>query len=494
MESATVGLSHCDSWSLREETKKTTMSTFHSKDTKAYQEPSHSPMHAPLSLTSAAHGLPTSATLAMNEAVAKRRSAGRETIHLGFGEAAFPLHPRLKTAFAEAATRTGYAPVPGIPALRQAIAAYLTCKRGLTFSPDQIVVGPGSKPLLYALLQILEGDVLLPVPSWVSYAPMAKLAGRRVIEVETDPGDRHRLTPQALSQAVAQARGDGADPRILLVNTPSNPTGCMFDRADVEALALWAREAGVTLISDEIYAELAHGWREHVSPARFYPEGSIVTGGLSKAFSAGGWRLGYAAFPATTGGTRAVAALHSLASEIWSAAATPIQEAALAAFAQNASVEQYVQRSARIHGYMAGQLYETLTSLGVPCPRPAGAFYLYPDFSPWRLALVEQGIRTSLELAHYLLEEWNIATLPGSAFGEPPEVLRLRLSTSLLCQPEDATSLDEREAALWRLLDQADALPPVGEVGGPTLPLPALERAQARLTEVIHYFSKARPL
>ena len=122
------------------------MSTTHSKET-----------HTPLRLASAAHTLPTSATLSMNEAVAKRRAAGRETIHLGFGEAAFPLHPLLKIALAEAATHTGYAPVLGIPALRQAIAAYLTRTRGITCSADQIVVGPGSKPLLYALLQIAKG-------------------------------------------------------------------------------------------------------------------------------------------------------------------------------------------------------------------------------------------------------------------------------------------------------------------------------------------------
>ncbi len=470
-----------------------TMNPVHSSDAKGYQEPSHTLTHAPLRLAPAAQAFATSATLAMNEAVAKRRSTGRETIHLGFGEAAFPLHPLLNTALAEAAKHTGYAPVLGIPALRQAIAAYLARKRGVTFSSDQIVVGPGSKPLLYALLQVLEGDLLLPVPSWVSYAPQARLAGKRVIGVETDPGDHHRLTPQALSQAVAQAHKDGADPRILLVNTPSNPTGSMFDRADVEAIALWAREAGVTLISDEIYAELAHGWREHVSPARFYPEGCIVTGGLSKAFSAGGWRLGYAALPSTMAGAQAMAALRALASEIWSAPATPIQEAALAAFAPNESVERYVQHSARIHGYVAGQLYDTLASLGVPCPRPAGAFYLYPDFSPWRPTLMERGIRTSPELAHYLLKEWDIATLPGFVFGEPPEALRLRLSTSLLCEPVEVASSDEREAALWRLLDQADALPPVGEAGGPALPLPALERAQTRLAEVIHFLDMHGP-
>ena len=458
------------------------MNTTHSKDTPTDE----APRHVQLRLASTTQTLPTSATLAMNEAVAKRRAAGRETIHLGFGEAAFPLHPLLKTALAEAATHTGYAPVLGIPALRQAIAAYLARTRGMTSSAYQIVVGPGSKPLLYALLHILEGDVLLPVPSWVSYAPMARLAGRRVIGVQTEPNDHHRLTPQALSQAMTQARRDGANPRILLVNTPSNPTGSMFDRADVEALACWAREAEVTLISDEIYAELAHGWREHVSPARFYPEGCIVTGGLSKAFSAGGWRLGYAALPPTTAGKEVMEALRALASEIWSTTATPLQEAALAAFTPNASIEQYVHRSALVHGYVAGQLYTALTQLGVPCPRPAGGFYLYPDFSPWRPALQERGIRASQELAHYLLEEWDIAALPGSVFDEEPLALRLRFSTSLLCEPERATSLEEREATLWSVLDQAEALRLTGEKRRLTLSLPALERAKTRLTEMIH--------
>ncbi|HJT55154.1 MAG TPA: aminotransferase class I/II-fold pyridoxal phosphate-dependent enzyme [Ktedonobacteraceae bacterium] len=445
--------------------------------------------HEPLGLASSAQMLPASATLSMNEAVAKRRAAGYETIHLGFGEAAFPLHPLLKSALAEAATRTSYAPVLGIPTLRQAIAAYLTRTRGMEVSTEQVVVGPGSKPLLYALLHILEGDMLLPVPSWVSYAPMARLAGKRVIGVQTDPNDRHRLPPQNLAQAMDKARAEGANPRILLVNTPSNPTGCMFDRSDVEAISIWASEAGVTLISDEIYAELAHGWREHISPARFYPEGCIITGGLSKAFSAGGWRLGYAVLPATAAGKEAMNALRALASEIWSSAATPIQEAALVAFIPDASVEQYVHRSALVHGYITDQLYDTLSRLGIPCPRPAGGFYLYPDFSPWRDALLERGIRTSQELAHYLLEEWDIATLPGSVFGEEPQALRLRLSTSLLCEPEHGPSEEEREAALWNILDRAELLQSSGEQQGIGLALPALVRAQERLTEVIQALS-----
>ncbi len=425
-----------------------------------------------------------SPTLAINETIAARRAAGRAVIHLGFGEASFPLHPLLRAALAEHTPRTSYAPVLGIPALRQAIAGYLARTRGINVSAAQIAVAPGSKPLLYALMQVLAGDLLLPAPSWVSYAPQARLAGRRVIMVETDAKDHHRLTPQTLAAALERARQNGADPRILLVNNPGNPTGGMFARADVEALALWAREQGITIISDEIYAELAHGWRAHVSPAVFYPEGTIVTGGMSKAFSAGGWRLGYAALPQTPAGERVTAALRALASEIWSAAATPVQEAAVVAYSPNAELETYVRRSAKMHGHMTGRLYQTLRSLGVLCARPAGAFYLYPDFAPWRAALAARGVTTSAGLARLLLEAWDIATLPGEAFGEQPEALRLRVATSLLCIP-DEDSPAEREAALWNLLERADDLPADDPASAPALPLPALERAQIGLAAFV---------
>lgn len=442
------------------------------------------PATAPLGLAPTAGGRAPSPTLAINETIAARRAAGRTIIHLGFGEASFPLHPLLRAALTEHATRTSYAPVLGIPALRQAIAGYLARTRGLAVTAEQVATGPGSKPLLYALMQVLAGDLLLPAPSWVSYAPHAHLAGRRVIMVETDASDHHTLTPQVLSAALERARQAGADPRILLVNSPSNPTGGMFARAAVEALALWARERGITIISDEIYAELAHGWRAHVSPATFYPEGTIVTGGLSKAFSAGGWRLGYAALPATEAGAQVLAALRALASEIWSSTATPVQEAAVVAYSPNADLETYVRRSARLHGYIAGRLQQTLSSLGVLCARPAGAFYLYPDFAPWHAALAARGVTTSEGLARLLLDEWDIATLPGEAFGDRPEALRLRVATSLLCVPE-AGSPQEREAALWDILARADDLPADAPAAGDLLPLPALERAQLGLAAFI---------
>jgi aspartate aminotransferase len=386
---------------------------------------------------------------------------------------------------ARAAKHTGYAPVAGIPSLRQVIAAYLQRTRGLAFTPNQIIVAPGSKPLLYTLLQALEGDLLLPVPSWVSYAPHARLAGRRVIPVETDASDHHRLTPQTLSETLSRARFNGANPRILIVNTPSNPTGSMFSGEDTQAIANWSRQHGITLISDEIYAELAHGWRVHISPAQFYPEGCIVTGGLSKAFSAGGWRLGYAALPPGAAGKQLMASLRALASEIWSSATTPVQEAAVAAYTPNDELTAYVKASARIHTYATSRLYETLTQAGTLCPRPAGGFYLYPDFAPWRNALLERGVSTSEQLAHHLLDHWDIATLPGTAFGEHPHALRLRLATSMLYTPAEAKTESEREAVLWALLAQAEKWEDDGHVKEVALEMPALEQAETRLREFI---------
>lgn len=433
-------------------------------------------------LTAAARKLPTSATLRMNELVAARLASGQETIHLGFGEASFPLLPPLRAALAASATRTGYPPVLGVPELRAAIASYLSRTRGVAVASEQVGIGPGSKPMIYALFQVIEGDILIPVPSWVSYAPQARLAGKRVIPVPTDLADHLRLTLQALRGAIARARHDGANPRLLMVNSPSNPTGSMFADDDVAAFAAWAREEGITIVSDEIYAELAHGWRAHVSPARYYPEGTIVTGSVSKAFSAGGWRLGYAVVPAGLAGQRVLSAVRALASEIWSGASGPIQLAATLAYTDDADVNRYVRRSARLHAHVTARLHTALTERGVLCARPAGGFYLYPDFEPWREALAGRGVTTGMELARHLLADWGVATLPASEFGERPDVLRLRLATSRLFEPDGPTSPDEREAALWGLLDAADAL----ETDHPApLPLPTLDRAIARLSDFI---------
>jgi aspartate aminotransferase len=453
----------------------------------------------PLRLASASRTLAPSPTLEINEAIAARRAAGRDVLHLGFGEASFPLPPKLRTALANSTTRTSYEPVVGIPMLRASIAEYLGRTRSLEISAEQVIVAPGSKPLLFALMQVLAGDVMAPAPAWVSYAPQARLAGRRMLIVETDREDAHRLTPRALDEAMAQGRQNSADPRILIVNSPSNPTGGMFTRDDVEAIADWARRNGVTILSDEIYAELAHGWRPHISPALFYPEGTVVTGGLSKTYSVGGWRLGYAVVPDGETGSMLLSALRALASEIWSSTSGPIQAAAVVALSPDSELATYVQRSARLHGYTTGRLRRSLVELGISCPRPAGAFYLYPDFAPFQEALGTRGITNSETLAHYLLDEFDIATLPGTAFGDRPEALRLRLATSMLYAGPTPATEEEGETALWALLERTDDLTPdqFGRSLGATITatgnieLPLLDAVEERFAAFVRSLEEA---
>lgn len=406
-----------------------------------------------LDLSLTAQNLPVSPTLAINEiATQKLKSKPHTLLHMGFGEAMLPLHPLLKQALAESAICTNYGPVRGILELRQEIAEYLARNRNIPCLAEQVIVGPGSKALIYALIRLLDGDVLLPTPSWVSYAPIARLGGKHVASVATDSSDHHAITTESLTKAKKQAEKLGQNPKIMIINSPDNPTGTMFTAENVKEIALWAKKNKITLISDEIYAELAHGWRKHVSPCQFYPEGCIVTGGLSKIFSAGGWRLGYAVLPKTITGEKVINAIRAFGSEVWSTTSTPIQKAAVVAFSHNKEIEQYIEESARVFGHVTQALYTTFKEIGIPCPKPAGGFYLYPDFAPWRSELAKRGIKTSQELAEYLLEEWDIATLPGSAFNEDPKELRLRLSTSILCEPLNDSTPEQREKEMWEIL------------------------------------------
>jgi len=439
--------------------------------------------HEPLHLTLHAQNLHFSPTLAIDELVVKKKLINSDILHMGFGESTMPLHPLLKKALSDAATYTRYGPVRGLSELRVAIAEYLNRTRKIQCTSDQIVIGPGSKSLIYAILRLLEGDVLLPNPSWVSYAPIARLGGKKAILVQTDPSDHHTLSKHILTQTLTAAIKNGANPKILLINSPDNPTGTMFEENTVKEIATWAKENGISLISDEIYAELSHGWRKHVSPYLYYPQGCIITGGMSKTFSAGGWRLGYIVLPKTDKGEKVIDAIRAFGSEVWSTTATPIQKAAVFAYKPNNSIEDYIANSAAAFGYVTEQLYKTFQTLDLPCPRPAGGFYLYPDFSKWRKILAQHNVHTGKDLSHYLLDVWNIATLSASAFNEDPFTLRLRLSTSGLCEPEVYDNPQKREEKLWEILDQ------VHKKNFNSL-FPVLTKAQERWSLVIKYFTK----
>jgi aspartate aminotransferase len=389
--------------------------------------------------------MPISATLAANEALAARRSRGEPVLPLAFGEAGLPAHPALQEALAAATASNGYGPVAGSAALRAAAAGYWQ-RRGLPTSPASVVCGPGSKPLLFGLLLATGADVAVPRPSWVSYAAQAGLAGALAHFVPAAPGEGGICDPDALAAAVTSARAAGREIRSVVVTLPDNPTGRLPRPATVRAFCAVAAEHDLIIISDEIYRDLVHDPATPVlSPAVVAPERTVVTTALSKSLAVGGWRIGVARLPEGPLGTWLRGQLVGIGSEIWSAPAAPIQQAAALAFSEPNDLLERVRQSRSLHASVSRAVAGTLRAAGLDVPQPQAAFYVYPDFEPWRGHLARRwGVTTGAGLAGLLLDRYGAGTLPGSAFGEPDEALRLRLATGLLYGEDD----EQQEAAL----------------------------------------------
>jgi aspartate aminotransferase len=374
-----------------------------------------------------------SATLAANEVIAGRRCRGLPVLPLGFGEAGLPVHPVLREALAVAGGANGYGPVAGDPALRQAAAGYWA-RRGLPASPGQVVCGPGSKPLLFALLLVIGGGVALPRPSWVSYAAQAAMIGIRPHFVPSPAGEGGIPDPAALAAAARAAARAGRPIRPVLVTLPDNPTGRLASPATVAALCEVAAAWDLVIVCDEIYRDLVHDpAAAMLSPAQAAPDQTVITTGLSKSLALGGWRIGVARMPPGPAGRRLGTALLGAGSEIWSAPAAPVQHAAALAFAEPPPIRARIAASRALHGTVARAAAAVCADAGLAVAAPQGGFYVYPDFEPWREHLARRHqVTTAAALAALLLERYGAVTLPGSAFGEPPAALRLRLATALL--------------------------------------------------------------
>jgi aspartate/methionine/tyrosine aminotransferase len=377
-------------------------------------------------------GLKVSATLSMNERVREMWASGQHVYHLGFGESRFPVPAKLAEALGAHAQQRSYLPALGIPELRETIAQFYQRKFQMAVSPSQVVVGPGSKSLLYGLVMALGEELILPQPSWVSYAPQAHLLGKPVVWVPMRAECDYCLEIDLLRQRMEESKEEWGNPELLILNSPHNPTGTMIPPSEVQALADFAREEQLMVLSDEIYALVSHGRVPHSSVAHYYPEGTVVLGGLSKHLSLGGWRFGVAILPAGRTGEALRRALQNIAGSIWSCVTAPVQYAALVAYSNDPEIDSYVELCTRMHAIRTSYLYRRIVEAGVPCVEPSGAFYTYPSFDKWKKPLAARGVKSSDDLAIYLLEKYELATLPGSAFGSPTEELVLRLSSSYL--------------------------------------------------------------
>ena len=368
--------------------------------------------------------LKESATLFINQRAIKLRSEGQNICHLGFGESPFPVPEPMQIALRENAHRKQYISGYGLPELRKAVAGLFNNKFGYNYSFENIFIGPGSKELIFQLVYLLEGPLMVPAPSWVSYGPQAKIRSKTFITIPTDRKNCYRLQAEELEKTCSRQK---SPQKLLILNNPNNPTGSVHSPDELQDLAEVCRKHGVIVISDEIYALTNFGDQPFSGIANFYAEGTITTSGISKAYSAGGWRLGFAMIPNEL--AEIAPPLSAFVSETFSCVSSPVQYGALPGFENYESVRNHVERCRDIHGAAGHFLHQRFTEIGLNCPEPQGAFYLFPDFENFSDILYSRGINTSEELSKRLLEDTGVALLPGSDFYMPDDFLGVRVAS-----------------------------------------------------------------
>ena len=374
-------------------------------------------MSALLKLSVRGASLQPSLTLAIAAKAKQLRAEGCDICSLSAGEPDFdtPAFIRQAASAALEAGHTRYGPVPGEPALRAAIAQKLREENGVAATPDQVLVTNGGKQALFNLFQVLlnPGDgVLLPMPCWLSYPPMAELAGATVQPLGTEAARGFRFSAEELEQAITPAT------RLLVLNSPSNPTGMVMGRSDLEAIAeVLRRHPEVAVVCDEIYESLLAPGHTHHSLAALAPdlaERMFIANGFAKGWAMTGWRVGWLFGPA-----HVVAAASALQSQSTSNVCSFAQFGALAALEGS---RDCVQEMAARFNERRQLLNEGLASVpGLQLVAPEGAFYAFPDVSAWGL--------DSMTLCNRLLDEVGLAVVPGIAFGDD-RCLRLSCAAS----------------------------------------------------------------
>ncbi|NJN42675.1 MAG: pyridoxal phosphate-dependent aminotransferase [Flammeovirgaceae bacterium] len=364
-----------------------------------------------------------SQTLLINQQ-SKKLIAEKKTIYkFGFGESPFMPPDFVLESFRKNVHRKDYGHVQGDLPLRKAVSKFYKEANGINISEENVFVAPGSKILIFSVLaSFTKADVFIPKPSWVSYAPQAKLAGHNLIPVETSYDLKWRVTPEAVEQSLKKKKHQSS---ILIINYPGNPDGLSYSENEIRALSAVATENDILVISDEIYALLHHS-DSHCSFTNYHNK-TVTTTGLSKWCGAGGWRLGVALLSDELG-EEFKEAMIGVASETYSCAPTPVQMAALEAFGSYDRVKPYLNSQINILKQLGAYCHSKLSETKIKIHLPQGAFYMLPDFSDHREKLASKNISTSGLLCKKLLEDTGVVLLPGSAFGLEPNYLAARLA------------------------------------------------------------------
>ena len=365
-----------------------------------------------------------SATLAVSAKAAELRAAGRDIISLGVGEPDFDTPDHIKEAAIHAIRdgKTKYPPVDGTFELKQVIIQKFQRDNDLAYTASQVLVSNGAKQALFNLMLALlnEGDdVIIPSPYWVSYPDMVKLAGGQPMILTSSVESDFKITAKQLENSLTD------NTRLLIINSPSNPTGKVYTQEDYKAIAEVLMENPKVIVAcDDIYEHIY--WGDHpfqtlLNSCPKLTDRTIIINGVSKAYSMTGWRIGYAAGP-----EEIIKAMKKLQGQSTSGACSISQAASTAALSGSQDCVSVMREEFRIR---YEYLIKALNDIdGVECPECDGAFYLFPSFE----AVIERlpDVRDDVELAAWLLEHAGVATVPGTAFGSPGR-LRISFATSI---------------------------------------------------------------
>jgi len=361
-------------------------------------------------------GLKTSATLAINELSQQLIKEGKEVFKFGLGQSPFPVPDIIVKELQKNAHQKDYLNVSGLIGLREEVANYHSNKNQYKYNAESVIIGPGSKELIFQTQLVLNCDLLLPSPSWVSYEPQAQIINKKVHWIKATAETNWHLDPEELDKTCASLNSVN---KLLILNSPNNPSGTTH--GNLKELANVAKKHNVIIIADEIYAELDFTG-EYKSITHHYPEKTIVSSGISKWCGAGGWRLGMLVFPDELSYIRD--SVRTVASETFTAVSAPIQYAAIKAYSEDHS--EYLENSRLILKMIGDYIYKELSSVGVICQKPQGGFYMICDFS--NVVNKTHEINNDKTLCQKILNDIGFAMLPGSDFGMEEDKLLSRIA------------------------------------------------------------------
>ena len=384
-----------------------------------------------------------SVTLAVTAKAKGMKAKGIDVVSLSAGEPDFDTPQNVKDAAIKAIEEgfTKYTPAVGIPKLREAICRKFENDNGLKYDVSEVIVNCGGKHSDYLAVQVLvdEGDeVIIPAPYWVSYPPQVLLAGGESVIIKAKRENGLKMTPEELKSAITSKT------KLLIFNSPSNPSGAVYAKEELEAIADVVLESGIYVISDEIYGKITYDGVEHYSIAAVRPgmmERTVVVNGVSKPYSMTGWRIGYAAGP-----KEIISSMGKVQSQQTS---NPCSIAQMAALEAISGPQDCVQEMVKAFDERRKYIVNRLESMeGVWCQMPKGAFYVFPDFSSvYGLSFNGKKIENSVDFCNFLLEEEKVACVPGAGFGTDAH-LRISYAASM----EDIEKgLDRIEEGLKKL-------------------------------------------